>query len=119
MDVVAFVVTALAALQAEFKDNAAGYRASNVNLLLWWRDRIETLPNSFSSVVLRTLSPLARMLLAVPASSASDEPVFAAYTNLIEGRKHLGADRADMLLQIQHLLRSSAFTYLTPVSATP
>ncbi len=106
VDVVAFAVTALAALQAEFKHNAAGYCASNVNPLLWWRHRIDTLPvQLYYAPFCLWLACCWRCLRRARLLSVCLLP------NLIEGRERLGADRADMLLQIQHLLRRSAFMY--------
>ncbi len=103
---------ALDALREHFEAEAKNYRAvNNLNALVWWRDRLAKCAGLEEEQVLRTLAPLARMLLSTPASSASAERIFAGYTHLIEGRERLGFDRADTLLQLQHFVRSDSYDF--------
>ncbi len=106
IDIRAAGAIALTSLRKHLQQKASSYAADKVNPLDWWQ-KMQTTANG----ILVPLGPLVRMLLAIPATTASAERVFAAYTILREGRERLGPDQCDRMLQIQHHIRQPGYSY--------
>lgn len=63
----------------------------------WWKDLPPTSQHAF-------LAPLARMYLAIPATSASAEPAFSSAGFLLDGRERLTTEHLEMQLIIRDKL---------------
>jgi hypothetical protein len=73
------------------------------DVLAWWKK------HAAQYETMKILAPLARMMLAIPASSASVERAFSNVSYACDGRNGLSAVRAEQYSVIREYLRSDDF----------
>ena len=101
--------SALLRLREHFEKESVQYVECNQDPLVWWRQ--QSAKRDASGIIALVVAPLAQTLLAVPCSIASAERVFSGYTNVLEGRERLGADRVEQLLQIKHFIKQPDYNF--------
>lgn len=99
------VQSALHALRHHLEHNANQLHRSKCNPLQWWKEQT----SEESAAAMRSIAPLARMLLSIPASEASAERVFSSYTNTLSGRELLAPDKSEAMLMIHHYMHHPGY----------
>lgn len=84
-------------LRKSLEKNHETNMAKNKPSTLWWKDLPPTSQHAF-------LAPLARMYLAIPATSASAESAFSSTGFLLDGRERLTTEHLEMQLVIRDKL---------------